>query len=70
MLAILVALAQAVPVEPKPVHLDFETVDIRADADRPDLRVFTERPPARFVSRLKVRTNFDAEIASSANEVR
>jgi hypothetical protein len=65
----LLLLAQAVPV-PKPVEIDFDNVEVNATADGPSLEVGFERPPARFLSPLKVRTDFNDEVARSANEVR
>jgi len=62
-------LAQAAPV-PKPVEIDFDRVEVNATADGPSLQVVTERPPARFPSPVKLRTDFKQEIAQSADQVR
>jgi hypothetical protein len=63
-------LAQAAPV-PKPVEIDFDKVEVNATAPGPSLQpVQGGRPPARFLSPIKGRTDFDDEIARSASEVR
>jgi len=66
---LLLQLAQAAPI-PKPVEIDFEKVEVNATADGPSLRVVIERPPARFPRAVKLRTDFQEEIARSASEVR
>lgn len=62
-------LAQAVPV-PKPVEMDFPTLNVTAPTAGPSVEVVRERPPAHFTSAVKLRTDFKQEIAESANEVR
>ena len=67
---LLLVLAQAAPV-PKPVEVDFPTLELTAPSAGPSLQVVAgERPPARFSSPLKVRKDFNAEIAQSVSEVR
>ncbi len=62
-------LAQAVPV-PKPVEIDFPILDVTAPTAGPSFQLVNERPPAKFPPGIKVRTDFQEEIAASANEVR
>jgi hypothetical protein len=64
---LLLQLAQAVP---KPVEIDFPTVDVNAPTAGPSLEVVRTLPPAHFPPAVKVRTDFKEEIAESANEVR
>ena len=62
-------LAQAAPV-PKPVEIDFDRVEVNATADGPTLQAVTVRPPARFPPAVKIRADFNQEMAESANQVR
>jgi hypothetical protein len=67
----LFTLGQSAPVEvPKPIELDLTGASVTATAATPELKVVAERPPARFVSAIQLREDFNAEIARSAELVR
>ena len=57
-------------VIPDVTEIDFGTVDIRAQVQRPDGVVVTEPKRPKFNPLIRLRANFDREITASVTEVR
>ena len=57
-------------VIPDVTEIDFGTVDVRAEVQRPDGVVVTEPKRPKFNPLIRLRADFDREITDSVSEVR
>lgn len=47
----------------------FEGVDVNGEIVKPEVRLSSERPPPRFNPLIRLRTDWNAEVAASLDEI-